>query len=163
MRIPWALQKITKIKIIQLKMSRIIRIFLKMIFMQPSYHENLSSRKFRGTSSLKTPQLRFLEYFTIICLTHVKLCFKLVTSLRCLWNFLQSITFLCHSLTCSRHRSLQNFESSNFLLFTKFCFFLDQKVGRSIEITQPFLTLIHSLLIRQYVMFKALKYVIQNY
>ena len=87
MRIPWALQK----KKNQFKMSRIIRIFLKIIFMQPSYHENLSSRKFRGTSSLKTPQLRFLEYFTIICLTYVKLCFKLVISLRCLWNFLQSI------------------------------------------------------------------------
>ena len=81
----------------QIKMPRIIRKFLKMIFMQPSYHRNLSSCKFRGTSYLKTPQLRFLEYFTIICLTHVKLCFKLVTSVRCLSNFLQSITFLCHS------------------------------------------------------------------
>ena len=49
----------------QFKMPRIIRIFLKMIFMQPSYHRNLSSCKFRGTSYLKTPQLRFLEYFTI--------------------------------------------------------------------------------------------------
>ena len=30
-------------------------------------------------------------------------------------------------ITCSRHRSLQNIRILQFLLFTKFCLFLDQK------------------------------------
>ena len=53
-------------------------------------------------------------------------------------------------ITCSRHRSLQ------FFVVYKILFFSWSKVGRSIEITHPFLT--HCMGVQ----FKALKYVIQG-